>query len=89
MTGHATVDMALHYFHSNEAGLKQTVAMIPDITGPVVEDNTIDVTQASEEVDFAKRLEGLDTEALKRLVEFAQQQIINAQQNGQAQARAD
>ena len=34
ITGRATTDMALHYFHENDDGLKKTVAMIPAMGGP-------------------------------------------------------
>ena len=61
MTGHATTDMALHYFHENEAGLKRTIAMLPVIGG----DASASVKPAVGEFDAF--LNGLDLAALKRL----------------------
>ena len=61
MTGHATTDMALHYFHENEAGLKRTIAMLPVIGG----DASASVKPAVGEFDAF--LNGLDLVELKRL----------------------
>ena len=60
MTGHATTDMALHYFHENEDGLKKTVAMIPAID----DGKTTDVPAKGEFDDILSRL---NVAALKRL----------------------
>ena len=61
MTGHATTDMALHYFHENEAGLKRTIAMLPVIGG--------DAAASAKPVvgEFDAFLDDLDLSALERL----------------------
>ena len=61
MTGHATTDMALHYFHENEDGLKRTIAMLPVISG----DASFPAKPA--EGEFDAFLNGLDHAALERL----------------------
>ena len=61
MTGHATTDMALHYFNENEAGLKRTIAMLPVIGG----DASVPAKPA--EGEFDAFLDDLDLLALKRL----------------------
>ena len=61
MTGHATTDMALHYFHENEDGLKRTIAMLPVIGG--------DAAASAKPMvgEFDAFLDDLDLSALKRL----------------------
>ena len=69
MTGHATTDMALHYFHENEDGLKKTVAMIPAIG-----DASIPAKPA--EGEFDAFLNGLDLAALKRLRKAVEERLV-------------
>ena len=70
ITGHATTDMALHYFHENEAGLKRTIAMLPAIENgkPV---------SVPVEGEFASILDGLDEAALKRLKKAVEARLVN------------
>ena len=72
ITGHATTDMALHYFHENEAGLKRTIAMLPAIENgkPV---------SVPVEGEFASILDGLDEAALKRLKKAVEARLVNFQ----------
>ena len=60
ITGHATTDMALHYFHENEAELKRTIAMLPAIENGKPVSVPVDG-------EFASIIDGLDEAALKRL----------------------
>jgi len=69
MTGHATTDMALHYFHENAEGLKKTVAMIPAIG-----DTSSAPKPAEGEVDAF--LNDLDRAALKRLKKEVEKRLM-------------
>ena len=69
MTGHATTDMALHYFHENEDGLKKTVAMIPAIGGT-------STPAKPAEGEFDAFLNGLDLAALKRLRKAVEERLV-------------
>ena len=70
MTGHATTDMALHYFHENEAGLKRTIAMLPVIGG--------DASASAKPLvgEFDAFLNGLDRAALKRLRKAVDERLV-------------
>lgn len=70
IVGHSNPMMTEHYFHANAEALTHTVAALPAINGEVVEVDT-------EETDFARRLDGLDAKALKRLVAFARKRLRN------------
>lgn len=69
MTGHATTDMALHYFHENEDGLKKTVAMIPAI-------GDASTPAKPAEGEFDAFLNGLDHAALKRLRKAVDERLV-------------
>lgn len=69
ITGHATTDMALHYFHENEDGLKKTVAMIPAI-------GDASTPTKPAESEFDAFLNGLDQAALKRLRKAVDERLV-------------
>lgn len=77
MTGHATTDMALHYFHENEDGLKKTVAIIPAIV-----DTSTPAKPAEGEFDaFLNGLRGaaccVIMESWAGAIEFCQNKVYN------------